>query len=125
MTGGENPADPRVYMAAERTFLAWVRTALALMALGFVVARFGVLLRTLAGQPAPAGPRSQESLALGLGLIALGAAVCAFSAHRHGRYVRGLDEGRFRAAFGSRAAYALASLLVLVAAGLALFLATL
>jgi putative membrane protein len=37
--------DPRVDMAAERTFLAWIRTGLALMGFGFVVARFGLFLR--------------------------------------------------------------------------------
>jgi uncharacterized membrane protein YidH (DUF202 family) len=31
--------DPRVYFAAERTLLAWVRTGLAMMGFGFVVAR--------------------------------------------------------------------------------------
>jgi putative membrane protein len=40
--------DPRVYFAAERTLLAWVRTGLAMMGFGFVVARFGLFLRELA-----------------------------------------------------------------------------
>jgi Domain of unknown function (DUF202) len=35
------------YLAAERTFLAWIRTGLALMGFGFVVARFGLFLQTL------------------------------------------------------------------------------
>jgi len=33
-------ADLRDYLAAERTFLAWIRTGLALMGFGFVVAAF-------------------------------------------------------------------------------------
>ena len=37
-------SDPRVFFAAERTFLAWIRTGLALMGFGFVVARFGLFL---------------------------------------------------------------------------------
>ena len=35
--------DPRVYLAAERTFLAWVRTSISLMGFGFVIARFCAL----------------------------------------------------------------------------------
>src|SRR5438552_4600176 len=35
-------AQLRDYLAEERTFLAWIRTAVALMGFGFVVARFGI-----------------------------------------------------------------------------------
>jgi len=48
MASEEDARDPRVYLAAERTFLAWIRTGLALMGFGFVVARFGLFLRELA-----------------------------------------------------------------------------
>lgn len=34
--------DPRVYFAAERTFLAWIRTGLGLIGIGFAVSRFGL-----------------------------------------------------------------------------------
>ena len=37
--------DPRVYLAAERTFLAWVRTSVSLMGFGFVIARFALWIR--------------------------------------------------------------------------------
>lgn len=47
-------SDPRVFFAAERTFLAWIRTGLALMSFGFVVSRFELFLREIAGaQPDP------------------------------------------------------------------------
>ncbi|GAB6065742.1 DUF202 domain-containing protein [Aquifex pyrophilus] len=39
--------DPRIYMAAERTFLAWVRTSIALMIFGFVVDKFEIFLTEL------------------------------------------------------------------------------
>lgn len=41
----------RDYLAAERTFLAWIRTGLALMGFGFVVARFGIFLQELERMP--------------------------------------------------------------------------
>jgi putative membrane protein len=36
-----------VYFSAERTLMAWVRSALGMMALGFVIDRFGLVLRTI------------------------------------------------------------------------------
>ena len=40
--------DPRVFFAAERTLLAWVRTGITVMALGFVVERFGLFVSLIA-----------------------------------------------------------------------------
>ena len=48
MSNSNQPAeDPRTRFAGERTLLAWVRTGLAMMGFGFVVARFGLFLREL------------------------------------------------------------------------------
>jgi len=35
------------HLANERTYLAWIRTGIAIIALGFVVARFGLFLREI------------------------------------------------------------------------------
>jgi putative membrane protein len=43
------PNEMRDHLANVRTFLAWVRTAITIMAFGFVVAKFGLLLRELPG----------------------------------------------------------------------------
>ena len=88
--------DPRVPMAAERTLLAWVRTGLAMMGFGFVVARFGVFLREVAG--AHGGPNTGPgpSLWLGAALVVLGVAVNVVAAVGHLRFQRDLRRGVVR-----------------------------
>ena len=66
----DNPPDPRVYFAAQRTMLAWLRTGIAIMAFGFVVARFGLFLRLLHVQGGE-GPSHGLSPYIGAALILL------------------------------------------------------
>jgi putative membrane protein len=116
--------DPRLYMAAERTFLAWIRTGLAAMGFGFVVARFGLFLREMAATGnAPPSPQAGFSLPFGVSLITLGIVVNVVSAFRHRRYVRALDAGRFREAFGSTFATLVATVLAAIGLVMALYLA--
>ncbi len=46
-TAAKHAPDLRTYLAAERTFLAWIRTGVGCMGFGFVVARFGIFLREM------------------------------------------------------------------------------
>lgn len=111
--------DSRIYMAAERTFLAWIRTGIALMGFGFVVARFGLFLRelTLAGADRHL-PSTGFSMPIGIGLIGFGIVVNFVSVIRHRRYIAAIDRNDFRSAFGSTFAIWVALLLAL--AGLAM-----
>jgi putative membrane protein len=87
-------SDPRVFFAAERTLLAWIRTGLTIMGFGFVVARFGLFLGLLAAQrmpsTAPAASSSHFSSAIGMALVLLGAVSMIFSAIQHRRFVLSL-----------------------------------
>lgn len=104
--------DARIYMAAERTFLAWIRTGIALMGFGFVVARFGLFLRelTIAGTNQQSSSPS-FSLPIGIGLIGFGILVNVVSVVRHRRYIAAIDRNDFRSAFGSSFAIWVALLL--------------
>jgi len=97
---GDSRADPRVYFAAERTLLAWVRTGLAMMGFGFVVARFGLFLREIAAVQAVPPPQQHGlSLWVGVALVVLGVSVNLCAAFKHWHTIRRLDRGeriRFR-----------------------------
>lgn len=74
------------YLANERTFLAWIRTSIALVSLGFVVAKFSLWLRQLATQlhPQLLSAHSGTSLPLGVILMALGGMLAVLAAwHYH------------------------------------------
>lgn len=83
-------ADPRVYFAAERTFLAWLRTGITVMAFGFVVARFGLFLRLLRAEQGVPVAGSGVSPYLGAMLVVLGAVATAAGTRRYQDFCRRL-----------------------------------
>jgi putative membrane protein len=74
---GLSDFDPRVYFAAERTLLAWLRTGLTVMAFGFVIARFGLFLQVVAVQAPNLAPHvgSGASVLFGVALVGIGTAM--------------------------------------------------
>src|ERR1700761_4872625 len=87
-------ASPADYLAAERTFLAWIRTGLALMGFGIVVSRFVLFLQALQiQQPNLQSPPYGLSFWFGTALIVLGVIVNVASAWSHIRLVRELKSG--------------------------------
>jgi len=89
MTDSGRP-DPRVYFAAERTLLAWLRTGIAIMAFGFVVARFGLFLRMLRLQGGEVVASQGLSAFLGVGLVILGVMAIGLGAAGYRSYFRRL-----------------------------------
>ncbi len=113
------------HSANERTFLAWVRTAIAVMAFGFIVEKFDLFLEVAA--PSLAGrtlslPGQKFGNIAGLALIVLGTAMVAIAAVRFLLTARAIDSAEPRASPGSRVDLALAALLVLLGCTLFLYL---
>ena len=115
--------DPRVYFAAERTFLAWIRTGLGLMGVGFAVARFGLFLRQIAaGESHVPAQTTGLSVWAGVGLVLLGVIVNIASTWRHIQLVRELSSGTWIPGRISRNAVILAMLLAGAGVAMAVYL---
>lgn len=100
-------ADPRILQANERTLLAWVRTSIALMTFGFVIARLGFWLRTIGAQAGGAGEHELGTAWIGavfllMGVIGNALAVVRYAANRRA-IVRGeeIREGSFPVALAT------------------------
>lgn len=115
--------DLRDSLAAERTFLAWIRTGLALMGFGFVVARFGLFLQQLQVVEHAASTQSYSmSLWFGTALIAVGVLVNVLSAWHHVRLVRELNWGGPVPSRPSTQAVLIALFLALIGLAMAIYL---
>lgn len=113
------------HSANERTFLAWVRTSIAVMAFGFLVERFDLFLELAA--PSLAGrtlsvPGQKFGNVAGLALIILGIAIVAMAATRFLMTARIIDSVEVRPGPGSRFDLALAILLGLLGCALFVYL---
>ena len=111
------------YLAAERTLLAWIRTGIALMGFGFVVARFGLFLQQLQlVRGATPAPVYGLSLWFGTALIAVGVLVNLLAGMRHLQLVHCLDRGETSRLHSVTQAIAVAFFLALIGVAMAVYL---
>jgi putative membrane protein len=88
---GDEPRDPRVAQANERTLLAWLRTGIGLMAFGFLVARSGSWIEALVGQDVSKGDTFTW---IGVALVALGTLFSAAAGYEYIRVRSAIFSGR-------------------------------
>jgi len=89
----------REHQANERTFLAWLRTSIALISFGFAIARFGLFLRQL-----QTAITHQEVLLkpflnsenLGVSLVIFGIIVIALAAWRYNQIFWQIERGNYQ-----------------------------
>jgi putative membrane protein len=111
------------HAANERTFLAWVRTAIAVMAFGFVIERFDLFLQLAAPQLAlkQAAPHGQAlANAAGLAFIGIGVVMIVIAGFRFRKTAKDIESETDVPSPGERFDLALAALIGLL--GVALFL---
>ncbi len=117
--------DPRVFFAAERTLLAWLRTGLTIIAIGVVMARFSLFVLVMGGQAAAALPPGgiRASSLLGIGFVLVGTLAIVGAVVQHHRFVGTLANcdlpPRYSRAYAVGMSLALAALGLLLAAYLA------
>lgn len=109
--------DPRTYFAAERTFLAWIRTGLGLMGVGFALARFGLFLREFQANQHSALQHSGATVDSGVAMVALGVLVNLAAVRHHIRTVKELRTGSWIPGRIATDAVILAILLALIGIG--------
>ncbi len=85
-------------MANERTFLAWIRTSIAIMAFGFVVEKFSLFVKQIAyylGKEAAPPPQGYSS-AIGILLVGLGVLMGVLAYIRYKKVERQIDEDTYK-----------------------------
>ena len=112
-----------MYFAAERTFLAWIRTGLGLIGIGFALSRFSLFLREIGGGHAHTPEHATGvSLWSGILLVALGVLVILSSVVRHIQLVRALRDGQWQSGRVSRQGVVLGLILAAAGIGVCLYL---
>jgi putative membrane protein len=112
------------HAANERTFLAWVRTAIAVVAFGFLIERFDLFLRFAARDMAHTAPPAQAGIAnfIGILFVVIGLAMIIISTVRFFRTEKDIDSPEEIRAPRGRLDFTLSGLLALLGFALLLYL---
>ncbi len=92
----------RVHMANERTFLAWIRTSIGIMAFGFVVEKFALFIKQMslilsnANIENASPPSHGYSAIVGIFLVGLGTLMGLFAFVRYKKVERQIDEDTYQ-----------------------------
>lgn len=118
------------HAANERTFLAWVRTGIAVIAFGFVIEKFNLFLSTIASGAVGGDLRRVHELASrplgryeGLALMFGGVAIVGLATMRFVRTTRLLDDTETHSASTVRGELVLSAALIILAASYSIYLA--
>jgi putative membrane protein len=111
------------HAANERTFLAWVRTSIAVIAFGFLVERFDLFIAFARLEDKKLTvPREEFGQLAGLVLIILGIVMILVAALRFARNAHEIDDSKSFPGTGSRVDLGLAVLVILLAGALLFYL---
>jgi len=118
------PSDPRIFFAAERTLLAWLRTALTVMGFGFVVARFGLFLHLTHLQVFPEAKYtgSYVSAVLGIAFIGVGTFAALIATLQHWSFVSSLPAADVPASWSRKFSMGFGFLMVIIGVSLGAYL---
>lgn len=90
-----NPSD---HLANERTFLAWIRTSIGIMAFGFVVVKFSLFVKQISlilGKENVIQSKGYSGI-LGIALVAVGTVTAVLSYVRYKQTESQLNDGRYK-----------------------------
>jgi putative membrane protein len=90
------PDRQREHQANERTFLAWLRTSIALIGFGFAIARFGLFIQQFEQASAPSAQPVLTSQTLGIALVIFGIVVIVLAAWRYNQVFLQIEQGAYR-----------------------------
>ena len=117
-------SDPRIFFAAERTLLAWLRTGLTIIGLGFIISRFGLFIQLLVLEPQLTTPHANAMIStlLGICFVLVGSILIAIAGIQHKRFVRTLSEEQLPNTYVNKLAYIMAMFIAILGIILAIYL---